>query len=25
RDVQLFPIRGARRIFCFNPHVMGDL
>ena len=25
RDVQLIPMRGARRIFGFNQQVMGDL
>jgi urease subunit beta len=25
REVQLIPIQGARRIFGFNQHVMGDL
>ena len=25
REVQLIPIGGARRIFGFNQHVMGDL
>ena len=25
REVQLVPITGARRIFGFNQHVMGDL
>lgn len=25
REVQLIPIGGARRIFGFNAHVMGDL
>lgn len=25
REVQLIPISGARRIFGFNQHVMGDL
>ncbi len=25
REVQLIPIAGARRVFGFNQHVMGDL
>ena len=25
REVQLVPVRGARRIFGFNQHVMGEL
>jgi urease subunit beta len=25
REVQLIPVSGARRIFGFNQHVMGDL